>query len=551
MQSFSDAVSKGKAVTVHFVLLHLRQFVKLGGRSVDVCGDSCSNVTGAIPNVCREHSVGLMPTSQIWGFEGCETPTPVTFNPYPPTPQDVVMVTDRPWEGNASHYRTIIKDGDRYRMYFSGLQYVVRDGANTHAHERFLCYAESTDGVHWERPDLGLVEFDGATRNNIVADSQSVEGITIDPSRLVPFKDLNPDCPQDAQYKAVVMGFENTNQIDATTGKPQSKKRGLFALKSADGFHFKLMSDRPILTKGAFDSQNLAFFEPAAGVYREYHRGYRDGFRSILTGTSRDFLQWTASASVEFPQAPREHIYTNQVQPYYRAPHILVGFPLRYIDRGWIDATGKLPGPELRRARSNVHPRFGSAVTDGVFMSSRDGRHFKRWGEAFIRPGIGRPGSWIYGDNSVAWGMIETKSLLDGAPDELSLYVTDGYWTGKSLNVRRYAAGCFGRNDLSALPGTRSRWNILRLGCVAAPRVFYSERAAIQRVVFLVSMACLRFLSAGLSDSQMLNNAFLNSVPATTPLKPPFLLTTTPCFGTYTMSNTSPLVIASLKHCPN
>ena len=357
---------------------------------------------------------------------------------HPPTPQGVVMVTDRPWEGNASHYRTIIKDGDRYRMYFSGLQYDVRDGTMTHGHERFLCYAESTDGVRWDRPDLGLVEFDGSTRNNIIADSQSVERVTIDPSRLVPFKDLSPDCPQDARYKAVVMGFDNTNRIDATTGKPQSKKRGLFALKSADGFHFKLMSDRPILTEGAFDSQNLAFFDPAAGVYREYHRGSRNGVRSILTGTSRDFLHWTESAWVEFPQAPPEHIYTNQVQPYFRAPHILVGFPLRYVDRGWIDSTGNLPDPDLRRARSNVNPRFGSAVTDGVFMSSRDGLNFKRWSEAFIRPGISRPGSWVYGDNSVAWGMIETKSQLAGAPDELSLYVTDGYWTGKSLNVRRY-----------------------------------------------------------------------------------------------------------------
>ena len=116
------------------------------------------------------------------------------------------MVTDRPWEGNASHYRTVLKDGDRYRMYFSGLQYDVRDGEMTHAHERYLCYAESTDGVSWERPVLGLVEFDGSTKNNIVADSQSVEGVTIDASRLVPFKDTNPNCKPDERYKAMTNG---------------------------------------------------------------------------------------------------------------------------------------------------------------------------------------------------------------------------------------------------------------------------------------------------------------------------------------------------------
>lgn len=29
------------------------------------------------------------------------------------------------------------------------------------------CYAESRDGIHWERPNLGLVEYDSSTDNNI------------------------------------------------------------------------------------------------------------------------------------------------------------------------------------------------------------------------------------------------------------------------------------------------------------------------------------------------------------------------------------------------
>ena len=32
---------------------------------------------------------------------------------------------------------------------------------------RPMCYAESDDGVHWTKPDLGLVEYNGGTRNNI------------------------------------------------------------------------------------------------------------------------------------------------------------------------------------------------------------------------------------------------------------------------------------------------------------------------------------------------------------------------------------------------
>ncbi len=34
--------------------------------------------------------------------------------------------------------------------------------------EKVLCYAVSKDGVNWEKPDLGLVEFNGSKHNNIV-----------------------------------------------------------------------------------------------------------------------------------------------------------------------------------------------------------------------------------------------------------------------------------------------------------------------------------------------------------------------------------------------
>ena len=41
-------------------------------------------------------------------------------------------------------------------------------GALLGAYAGRLCYAESTDGVHWERPDLGLVSYRGSGDNNIL-----------------------------------------------------------------------------------------------------------------------------------------------------------------------------------------------------------------------------------------------------------------------------------------------------------------------------------------------------------------------------------------------
>ena len=71
-------------------------------------------------------------------------------------------------------------------------------------------------------------------------------------------------------------------------------------------------------------------------------------------------------------------------------------------------------------------------------MSSRDGVNFQRWGEAFIRPGLRERDNWVYGDNCVGWGVVGTKSDIPGAPNELSIYATESYWTGTSLNLRRY-----------------------------------------------------------------------------------------------------------------
>ena len=71
-------------------------------------------------------------------------------------------------------------------------------------------------------------------------------------------------------------------------------------------------------------------------------------------------------------------------------------------------------------------------------MVSRDGLHFKRWNEAFLRPGIQRPGTWQYGAQYIGWHLVETPSSLPGAPNELSLYATESYWHGKGSALRRY-----------------------------------------------------------------------------------------------------------------
>ncbi len=314
----------------------------------------------------------------------------VALRLHEPAPQEIALVHDQPWEGNSCGYHTIFQDGPIYRMYYRGWNHNMSTAQPTHP--AVVCYAESQDGIQWERPALNLVEFEGSRQNNIVWAGAGTHN-------FVPFKDMNPQCPSEALYKAV--------------GQREDGSRALLAFQSADGLRWQLTSNEPILTQGAFDSQNLAFWDAVRQEYHCYFRDFRDGRRDIKVSTSADFVRWTEPEWLVFPDAPNEHLYTNAVMPYYRAPHLLIGFPTRFFpDRG--------------------------SLTEGLFMSSRDGRTFDRWAEAFIRPGL-NPDKWHNRSNYIWWGLVETESPLPGGSRELSVYTDESYYfEGKAVRTRRY-----------------------------------------------------------------------------------------------------------------
>lgn len=309
-----------------------------------------------------------------------------------PVPREVAITYDAPWEGNISCYVTVFKDDDRYRMYYRGSNFNVQDGSYS---DQYVCYAESVDGLAWSKPELGLVDYKGSTANNIVWSG-------IGTHNFAPFRDTNPSCEPEARYKALAGG----------------KKKGLVAFTSPDAIHWTLASEEPVITEGAFDSQNLAFYDNVRGRYVDFHRGFQDGYRAIMTCTSDDFLTWTKPEWVEYGNTPPEHLYTNATVAYPRAPHIFMAFPKRF-------------SPDRQ---TSVHPIKG--VSDGVFMTSRDGLHWNRWREAFIRPGA-QDSRWVNRNNMTAWGMIFTPGTLPGTPDEISLYSTEGYYVGP-CNLRRF-----------------------------------------------------------------------------------------------------------------
>jgi len=351
-----------------------------------------------------------------------------------PTPREVVMTNDAPWEGNECCYYSIFRSGDLYRMYYRGLHDGSLPGSTTPSHRYFLCYAESRDARHWTKPNLDLVEFKGSKANNVL--SLDAPGMF----NFVAFEDTSPHCKPEERYKSLGTG----------------PLLGLYASKSHDGIHWSLMHNRPVITDGNFDSQNTALWDSVRHRYVAFYRDYRcrhclkslrrrvmpsgkhdevfrcqcrsipadelknsQLWRDIRTSTSSDFVNWTDHGLLEYRGAPYEHLYTNTVMPYYRAPHIFISFPKRFV-------------PE-RRPKDDPH----GGVSDALFMTSRDGKVFRRWGEAIIRPGFQKD-RWIDRNNMVAWGLTETSSAIPGTPNELSIYASEGYKRGDSTRMRRY-----------------------------------------------------------------------------------------------------------------
>lgn len=376
----------------------------------------------------------------------------LTFRMHRPRSREVVFRTDQPWEGNAPYLgNSVFWDGRVFRMYYAGkhgdvspLQAMAEhnrrqdardEAAGRKLHPPYLCYAESHDGIHWRRPVLRLHDFDGSRENNILLTPESFPRHNFMPYHSTVFLDRNPECPPEARYKMLMRDFGGWHVSLRGRDRGVISRPGVYLLGSPDGIRFSLLSDDPLVA-GFLDSQNVMFYDAAAGTYRIYYRLGADGVRGIATTSSADPLAFPNGENLRYAaDAPRDQLYSNAVQPYYRAPHVLVGFPLRYVDRGWTPALLTLGDFEARRQLAGAGPivRGGTATTDTVLMSSRDGVSFRRHAEAFIRPGR----NWLYGDNSVMPGLIETTAE-DGESKEMSLFAAEGTRTGGYISFRRH-----------------------------------------------------------------------------------------------------------------
>jgi hypothetical protein len=300
----------------------------------------------------------------------------------------VALRFDRPWEGLFSAYVTVLHDVNRFAMYYRGMPVAGADGSTNEV----TCYAESPDGITWTKPNLGLFEVHGTRSNNVVLAHQAPFS-----HNFAPFIDARIGVPSDERFKALA----------------GTSASGLHGFASPDGIHWRLWRDKPLITQGAFDSQNVAFWSRSENCYvlyfRTWSKGDFEGFRTISRSTSSNFADWTPPTPMTFGNTALEHLYTSQTHPYFRAPHIYIATPMRF-----------LPGRRvlsLEQAKTlGVDPGYSGDVAETVFMTSRGGNVYDRtFLEGFIRPGPDL-GNWASRAGLSALGIVPT------GPAEISLY---------------------------------------------------------------------------------------------------------------------------------
>ncbi|HEX4130775.1 MAG TPA: hypothetical protein VHZ24_12090 [Pirellulales bacterium] len=183
----------------------------------------------------------------------------VALHANPPQRRDVVIRHDRPWEKlMISFFLTVLDERDKLRMW-----YICRDAQN----RPNVAYAESTDGLAWTKPNMGIVDYDGSTANNLVGMS-SLEGVV--------FRDPNAKAEERYAYC--------THLID----------EGIVRFHSPDGLRWS-RDAQPLLRLGA-DTQNVTLWDDRLGQYVLYLRGWEeraDGklYRKVVRAATSDITR--------------------------------------------------------------------------------------------------------------------------------------------------------------------------------------------------------------------------------------------------------------------
>jgi len=199
-------------------------------------------------------------------------------------------------------YGSIIREVGKFRMWYVAFDDDVK---NKVASARWrAAYAESDDGVHWVKPNLGLVTYRGSKENNLILTEPGPFGF-VNLKVLADLEEPNPD----RRYKISTHVYFRHN----------TRLGSLVPFASADGYTWKSLVDVK-LQKAEMSKEGLVLpavhFEPCGGLYKWDGMYYICGQnamnaprpyngRVVRMYHSPDFVNWSQTSSVGFVRTPQ------------------------------------------------------------------------------------------------------------------------------------------------------------------------------------------------------------------------------------------------------
>jgi hypothetical protein len=189
-----------------------------------------------------------------------------------------VLSGDRPWERfGVSIFGNVLRDQDRFRMWYMAWPDVPPSGNSS-----YVAYAESDDGIHWEKPALGIEPFAGDLETNLVDLVRTVPSVILEPDEADPAK----------RYKAG--GYIGAERVARERGRHYPGD-GFYVAHSPDGLRWTDdAADRPIGTP--HDVGTFIRDQPRGrylGAVKQMLRPDLTLRRSIGMVSSEDFRHWT------------------------------------------------------------------------------------------------------------------------------------------------------------------------------------------------------------------------------------------------------------------
>ena len=281
-----------------------------------------------------------------------------------------VLRCEHPWEDRASLYGTVLFDEEEqlFRMYYltgpGRPGFVQVRGRQALANITLLGYATSTDGITWEKPVLGQLEYEGSTENNLIELGRTnCEG----------FAAIRDDCDPDParRYKGFYWEHGGTDTFvtrdDGTMLWGEGDGDGMWMSFSPDGVNWTNCPENPVIAMGSDTTQSLVH-DPELGKYVVFGRMGAGG-RRVGRAESADAVHFSAP---ELVCAPDE--WDEEGTQFYGMP--INRYEGLYIGMVWVYREGV------------------DGAIDTSLAVSRDGVHWERVLDRQTFLPLGPPGSW-------------------------------------------------------------------------------------------------------------------------------------------------------------